>query len=342
MVNIKDLNLTELESVISVWGFPRFHAKQIFTWMYQRGVQDFGLMSDLPSSLRDKLESHYLAHALDIREKRLSADGTEKFLFALQDKGLIEAVSIPTQDRVTGCISSQVGCKFNCGFCASAKSGFSRDLSAGEIIEQALVLKFNSKAKKLSHLVFMGTGEPLDNYDNVLKAIRVINSKESLNIGARRITVSTSGLIPQIKRLSEEGIQIELSVSLHASDNKTRSALMPVNKKYPLEELITACKAYYKETGRQVTFEYILISKLNSSLADAKKLGTILHGFDSKVNLIPLNSAGMPGFEAPGKKDVMLFKDALTKCGIHATVRQPRGQDIEAACGQLRAGCKKS
>jgi 23S rRNA (adenine2503-C2)-methyltransferase len=338
-VDIKDLDLSGLESVLASWDLPRFHARQVFTWIYQRGVFDFDAMSDLPQGLRQRLNQYFLAKTLVVKNKQRSVDGTEKFLFGLSDSGLIEAVSIPAESRVTGCISSQVGCKFACIFCASGKKGFTRNLTAGEMIEEALILKYGSAAKQLTHLVFMGTGEPFDNYDNVLVAIRMINAKHGMNIGARRITISTSGLIPQIERLAAEGLQIELSVSLHAADDKTRSMLMPVNKRYPLKDLIAACRAYKARTGRQVTFEYVLIQKVNSSLADARKLGTILQGFDCKVNLIPLNNAGMPGFEAPGKKEVLFFKDALTKCGIHTTVRKPRGEDIEAACGQLRAGC---
>jgi 23S rRNA (adenine2503-C2)-methyltransferase len=287
------------------------------------------------------LKKDFLTRTFCVKNTRLSVDRTEKFLFGLSDSGLIEAVSIPAEGRVTGCISSQVGCKFACSFCASGKKGFNRNLTAGEMTEEALFLKYSSSAKQLTHLVFMGTGEPLDNYDNVLKAIRIINAKHGMNIGARRITISTSGLIPQMERLAAEGLQIELSVSLHSADDKTRSMLMPVNKRYPLKDLVAACRAYRAKTGRQVTFEYILISKLNSSLADARKLGTILQGFDCKVNLIPLNEAGMPGFEAPIKTEVLSFKAALIKAGIHATVRKSRGEDIEAACGQLRAEYQK-
>ena len=340
-VDIKDLDLAGLESVLASWDLPRFHARQVFTWAYQRGVFDFDAMSDLPQGLRQRLKKDFLAKTLAVKNKQRSVDGTEKFLFGLSDSGLIEAVSIPAESRVTGCISSQVGCKFACIFCASGKKGFTRNLTAGEMIEEALFLKYGSAAKQLTHLVFMGTGEPFDNYDNVLSAIRMINAKHGMNIGARRITISTSGLIPQIERLAAEGLQIELSVSLHAADDKTRSMLMPVNKRYPLKDLIAACRSYKARTGRQVTFEYVLIQKVNSSLADARKLGTILQGFDCKVNLIPLNNTGMPGFEAPRKTEVLFFKDALTKCGIHATVRKPRGEDIEAACGQLRAGCQQ-
>jgi len=204
------------------------------------------------------------------------------------------------------------------------------------MVEEALHLRHHSTARSLTHVVFMGSGEPLDNYDNVLAAVRMLNAKEGLNIGARRITISTSGLIPQLKRLAEEGLQIELSVSLHAADDKTRSCLMPVNKLYPLKELLAACRAYRHRTGRQVTFEYVLINGINSSLADAQKLGKILHGFDCKVNLIPLNAQIDPALAAPEKKQIIAFRDAVAKCEIPVTIRHPRGEDIGAACGQLR------
>jgi 23S rRNA (adenine2503-C2)-methyltransferase len=337
-----DLDLAQTESLFVSWGLPRFHAKQVFTWIYQRGAADFDAMSDIPVALRQRLKKEFVLHALRIKETQCSVDGTEKFLFGLSDENLIEAVSIPAKERVTGCISSQVGCKFACSFCSSGKIGFKRNLTSGEIIEEALYLKYKSSARQLTHLVFMGIGEPLDNYEHVLKAIRIINAKHGMNIGARRITISTCGLIPQIQRLATEGLQIELSVSLHAADDKTRSMMMPVNKKYPLKELIRACKEYNAATGRQVTFEYILCAGINSSLADARKLGTILQGFDCKVNLIPANTSGGGGISAPLKNEGSLFKDALTKSGIHVTVRTARGQDIEAACGQLRARYQQS
>jgi 23S rRNA (adenine2503-C2)-methyltransferase len=336
-ISIMDLDLSQAEALFVSWGMPRFHAKQVFTWIYQRGVSDFSSMSDIPVALRQRLNTECALCTLRIKDTQRSVDGTEKFLFGLPDDNLIEAVSIPAKERVTGCISSQMGCKFACSFCASGKIGFKRNLTCAEIVEEAWYLKYKSFSKRLTHLVFMGIGEPLDNYDNVLKAIRIINAKHGMNIGARRITVSTSGLIPQIERLAQEGLQIELSVSLHAADDKTRSMLMPVNKRYPLKDLIAACKAYNAATGRQVTFEYILLAGINSSLADAGKLGTILAGFDCKVNLIPANASGDSGFAPLRKNEVAVFKDALMKSGIHATVRAARGEDIEAACGQLRA-----
>ncbi|MCM8780970.1 MAG: 23S rRNA (adenine(2503)-C(2))-methyltransferase RlmN, partial [Candidatus Omnitrophica bacterium] len=259
MVDIKDLYLDELEKVLKDWSQPSFRARQIFSWLYHKGVQDFDKMNDLPLGLRSKLKEEFSLSVMRVTNQFKSNDGTEKLLFELKDGNCIEAVVIPTKSRVTGCVSVQVGCRFGCRFCASGALGFKRNLTTGEIIEEAFYLKYYSKAKRLTHLVFMGTGEPLDNYDNVLRAIRIINSDYSFNLGARRITISTVGIIPAIAKLSNFDLQIELSVSLHAADDESRSFLVPANKRYPLKELISACRRYTERTNRQITFEYILI-----------------------------------------------------------------------------------
>lgn len=336
MQDIKGLNLEELEDILTSWGESAFHAKQIFSWVYEKGAVDFEKMSDLPAGLRRRLKDNFYLFGLNLVKKIKSKDGTEKFLFELSDRNYIETVAIPTEKRVTVCISTQVGCKFACAFCASGLLGFKRNLTCAEIIEQILYLKNNCPARRLTHLVFMGIGEPLDNYDNVIKAIRIINSKYSFNIGARRITISTCGIIPGIKRLSEEGLQIELSLSLHAADDKTRSQIIPINKRYPLNELIKTCREYIKKTNRQLTFEYILIKGINSDLQNAKNLSTILKGLNCKVNLIPANPVKERHIEPSKKEEIALLRDYLVKQGINVTLRRPRGQDIEAACGQLR------
>lgn len=298
-------------------------------------------MSDLPAGLRRRLKDNFYLFGLNLAKKIKSKDGTEKFLFELSDRNYIETVVIPTEKRVTVCISTQAGCKFACAFCASGLLGFKRNLTCAEIIEQILYLKNNCPARRLTHLVFMGIGEPLDNYDNVIRAIRIINSKYSFHIGARRITISTCGIIPGIKRLSEGGLQIELSISLHATDDKTRSQIIPINKRYPLNELIKTCREYIKKTNRQLTFEYILIKGINSDLQNANNLSTILKGLNCKVNLIPANPVKERHIEPPKKKEILAFKDCLVKQGVNVTLRRPRGQDIEAACGQLRLGYEK-
>jgi len=351
MQDIKELGLKELEDKLLSWNLPKYHAKQIFSWIYQKGAFDFSSMSNLPLALRKKLAGEFYILGLALADLRVSRDGTTKFLFELKDKNLIEAVNIPMKKRapgpiggagarlcaVTGCISAQVGCKFSCQFCASALKGFKRNLTVGEILDEALYLKNNTRQAELAHIVFMGTGEPLDNYENVLKAIRVINSPQALNIGARRITISTSGIIPGIKRLAAEDLQVELAISLHSADDKIRSQLMPVNKKYPLADLIKCCQEYIAKTNRQITFEYILIQGLNSNLAAAQNLVRLLKDLRlAKVNLIPANS--IPGLKVipPPKAEISTFKECLFKNGINVTLRQERGQDIDAACGQLR------
>jgi 23S rRNA (adenine2503-C2)-methyltransferase len=341
MLDIKELDLKGLEKILGEWGFPKFHAQQIFFWIYKKNVLDFLEMTDLPLKLREKLKEIFYICGLNLVEKLTSQDGTEKFLFQLKDKNYIEAVAIPTEKRLTGCISVQVGCKFSCKFCASGLLGFKRNLTVLEILDEILLLKKNA-SKTLSHLVFMGIGEPLDNYENVIKAIRIINSKDTFNIGARRITISTCGIIPAIKRLSDENLQVELSISLHSADDKTRSLLMPINKIYPLADLISTCKEYIQKTNRQITFEYILIKGINSDLPSAKKLTNILKGLRlCKVNLIPANPIKELNIEPPNKLEVLLFRDFLLKSGINVTLRRPRGRDIQASCGQLRLRYEK-
>jgi 23S rRNA (adenine2503-C2)-methyltransferase len=332
--DIKNLDFAQLQEYLREHKQPAFHAGQVFGWIYKKGVRTFSEMSDLSAALRKKLDEDFYIYGTRIYKKLDSIDGTQKFLIELNDANLIESVSIPTERRVTGCISSQVGCKYACRFCASGLVGFKRNLSCGEMLEEVLLL---NAAKKLTHIVFMGTGEPLDNYDELLKAIRIINSAEALTIGARRITISTCGVIPGIKRLAQEDLQVELSVSLHSANDLTRSMLMPANKVFPLKELISVCGEYIKKTKRQVTFEYILIKGRNSDLQSAQKLATILKPLRlCKVNLIPANPVKELNLEPPGKLEMLLFKDRLLKQGLNVTLRKERGRDIDAACGQLR------
>jgi len=340
--DISGLTIKDLEEVLVSWKVETFHAQQIFSWIYKKGAQDFNQMSDLPLDLRNRLKENFLLFSLKLIQILKSQDGTKKFLFELIDGSLIEAVTIPTEKRITGCISTQVGCKFTCGFCASGLLGFKRNLSYAEIVEEALYLKNHSSDNRLTHIVFMGIGEPLDNYANVLKSIRIINSREALHIGARRITISTCGIIPGIKELIDEGLQIELSISLHAADDKTRASLMPINRKYPLKDLIEICKEYIEKTKRQITFEYVLIKGINSDLQNALNLSKRLKNLKlCKVNIIPCNTIKELNVEPPKKLEILLFRDYLLKSGIHVTLRKPRGQDIEAACGQLRLRYEK-
>ena len=344
MQDIKKLSLKELEEKLLSWGKPKYHARQIFAWIYQKAAHEFSLMSDLPASLRKLLADEFSILSLSLADLQKSSDGTAKFLFELSDGNLIEAVNIPAASRVTGCISSQAGCKFACEFCASGLKGFKRNLTSGEILDEVLYLKNSLPDSKLTHVVFMGTGEPLDNYDNLLKAIRVINSPDAFNIGARRITISTCGIIPGIKRLQEEDLQVELSISLHSADDQLRSKIMPVNRIYPLADLIKCCHEYIERTNRQITFEYILVKGMNSDLPSARKLAGLLKGLRlAKVNLIPANpvSRGAAKIIPPSAAEIELFKDYLFKEQVNVTLRRERGRDIDAACGQLRLKYEK-
>ncbi|MDO8661783.1 MAG: 23S rRNA (adenine(2503)-C(2))-methyltransferase RlmN [Candidatus Omnitrophota bacterium] len=337
MQDIKELTLKELEETLKSFGANAYNARQIFSWIYKKGVSEFAQMSDLSQSLRDSLSKSFYISGLAIVKKLKSSDGTQKLLFKLKDASLIEAVIIPAKGRITGCLSTQVGCKFACRFCASGISGFKRNLTSSEIIEEVLYLKRESLPERLTHLVFMGTGEPLDNYNEIIRAIRIINSPDGCNIGARRITISTSGIIPGIQKLAGEGLQIELSVSLHAAGEKLRTEIMPINEKYPLKELIAACKEYVAKTNRQITFEYILIKGLNAGLKNAQELSKLLSGWKlAKVNLIPSNLISELKAAPPEKKDILAFRDYLIKHKVNVTLRKERGEDINAACGQLR------
>ncbi|MCX5709885.1 MAG: 23S rRNA (adenine(2503)-C(2))-methyltransferase RlmN [Candidatus Omnitrophica bacterium] len=339
MESITGFSLGDLEHILISWGEQAFRAGQIFSWIYKKKAVDFSTMSDLSAGLRAKLKDNFSLFVINPIKSVKSKDGTEKFLFALSDGDLIESVIIPTDDRVTACISTQVGCKYKCLFCASGISGFRRNLTSAEIIQQMLFL---NNRKKITHIVFMGTGEPLDNYDAVLKSIRIINSKESLNIGARRITISTSGVAPAIRKLIGEDLQFELSVSLHSADDAVRSKLMPINKIYPLNVLITACNEYIRKTGRQITFEYVLIKNTNSDIHSCQKLVALIKDLRLvKVNLIPANIVKECRIEPPGKVEIQMFRNHLSKHKIPATLRKSRGEDIEAACGQLRLSHEK-
>ncbi|MDD3982521.1 MAG: 23S rRNA (adenine(2503)-C(2))-methyltransferase RlmN [Candidatus Omnitrophota bacterium] len=335
MPDIKELSLEELKERFNAAGIRPFHAEQVFAWIYRKMAGTFRDMSDLPASLREYLSSDFSIYNSVVAHRLVSRDGTVKLLSELADGNMIESVLIPTERRMTGCISVQAGCGLRCAFCASGALGLERNLNCGEILEQVCRLQ-KEAGGRLTHLVFMGTGEPFNNYDNLIKAVRIINSKESFHIGARRITISTSGILPGIARLAGEGLQVELSVSLHAADNEIRSRLMPVNEIYPLSRLLAACRVYSRKTGRQVTFEYILIKGINSSLPNAVKLCKMLKGMGCKVNLIPLNPLPSMEWRPPSAAETAVFSSFLRRQGIQATVRQPRGRDIEAACGQLR------
>jgi len=354
MLKQKLLNLSysELVQYLESIGEKSFRAAQIFEWIYQCGggpkcqpVTCFDGMKNLPQGLRDKLKKQFGDNVgtLHCNVRNVSTDGTAKFLFSLADGEKIETVLIPTAKRNTVCVSTQVGCKFACEFCASGIGGFKRNLTTGEILSQILAVKNSVRtlqssvpAQSITHIVFMGIGEPLDNYDNVLKAVRIINDKNGLCIGARRITLSTCGIIPKIKQLAQENLQFELAISLHGYNDESRNKLVPINKKYPFNELLKACRGYIKTTNRQITFEYVLIKDFTCAKSAAIQLSKSLKGMLCKMNLIPYNEIKKFPYQAPSKGDIQIFKKTLAQSGIHSTVRASRGLDILAACGQLR------
>lgn len=344
--DVRDLSFENLQKCLESISEPKYRAQQIFVWLYQKRVDSFREMKNLPGELIKKLENDFFIFQPEVVKKQISKiDGTVKYLLKLADGELIETVIIPAPletksltgqagKRITICLSTQVGCRFRCKFCASGLYGFRRNLSQAEILSQ-LILAQND-GYKVTNIVFMGIGEPLDNFNNVIGAIKIINDKDGFNIGARKITISTAGIPEKIKELANLGLQIELSISLHAGDNKKRDMLMPINKVYPLEILLKTLKEYYLKTKRLITFEYIIIKDINDSPDDANKLTSLLKGLKCKVNLIPFSPIGEIPYQSPDREKVLRFEEILRKVGISATIRMSKGIDISAACGQLR------
>ena len=335
MKNIKDYDLEDLKQELILIGEKGFRAEQIFKWLYQEKVKSFDEMTNLSLELREKLKNNYTICNYNILKKLESSDGTKKYLFDILDGNIIESVLMEYHYGKSVCVSSQVGCKMGCKFCASTGIPFVRNLTAGEIVEQILAIEQDT-GEKISNIVFMGIGEPLDNYDNVIKAIRILNNPKGLGIGARHISVSTSGLVPRIYDLAKENIQCTLSVSLHASNNEKRSSMMPVNNRYSVEELIKACKDYIAMTNKRISFEYALAKDNNDNMQDAKELANLLKGMLCHVNLIPINKIENGKFTKSSNENIIKFRDYLNDHGIVATIRRELGSDIEAACGQLR------
>ena len=335
--NIKNYDLEQLKEELKSIGEKPFRAEQIFKWIYQDKVTTFEEMTNLSLELRKKLEENYSMGLFKIERKLESVDGTKKYLFDVQDGqgNLIESVLMQYHHGYTICVSSQIGCKMGCKFCASTGIPFSRNLEAGEIVEQLLAIERDAGIK-ISNIVFMGIGEPLDNYNNVMDAIKILNHQKGLNIGARHISISTSGVVPKIYELAERQMQCTLSVSLHSSNNKTRSEMMPVNNAYNIEELIKACEYYIDKTNRRISFEYALAKDNNDNLDDAKELVKLLRGMICHVNLIPINKIENGNYIKSSNENIIKFRDYLNSKGIVATIRRELGSDIDAACGQLR------
>lgn len=332
---IKCRTIPELKEELAALGEKPFRAQQVFRWMHA-GVSDFDEMTNLSKSLRAKLRENYLLTAPRIVRKQVSAlDGTIKYLWELHDGNCVESVFMRYHHGNSACVSSQVGCRMGCKFCASGIGGLVRSLSAGEILDQILFMQKDT-GERISNIVLMGTGEPLDNYDNVLRFLELVGSPDGLNIGQRHISLSTSGLADQIDRLAEEKLQITLSVSLHSPDNESRSAMMPVNRSYPVERLIQSCRHYFDVTGRRVSYEYTMIDGVSDRPWQAKKLAALLHGRPAHVNLIPLNAVTESGLRPSTRQHVSAFQKILESSGVTATVRRTLGPDIDASCGQLR------
>ena len=333
MTDIKSMTLEEITQACRDMGEPAFRGKQIFTWLH-KGVTDFEGMSNLSKALREKLAAQYYITAPTVARKQMSRlDGTIKYLWELQDGNCIETVLMQYKHGNTVCISSQVGCRMGCAFCASTIAGKLRDLTPSEMVDQVLFTQLDS-GQEISNIVLMGIGEPLDNMDNVLRFLELINHADGMNIGMRHISLSTCGVVPGIDRLAELQLQLTLSVSLHAPDTETRSRIMPVNRAYDVEELFAACQRYFKKTGRRISFEYSMIDGVNDNDWQADLIAKRIAGMPGHVNLIPLNDVVESPFK-PSKR-VAAFQKRLQSHGITATVRRSLGGDIDASCGQLR------
>jgi 23S rRNA (adenine2503-C2)-methyltransferase len=335
-VNLKSLSLSELEDFIKELGLEKYRAKQVAEWIFKKGAASFQEMTNLSRDLRERLEAVSWISAPEIKAKLSSKrNNTVKYLFALSDGQAVESVFMKHEYGSSACVSTQVGCRYACRLCASGLGGLVRDLSAGEMYDQVLGITQDS-GERVGHLVIMGSGEPLDNYNATLTFIRNIAAPYGLNIGFRHITISTCGLVPGIKRLASERLPLTLAVSLHAPNDSLRDFLVPINRKYPLKELITVCRDYAREMGRRVTFEYALIAGVNDSREHALELCGLLSGMLCHVNLIPANPVAEKDIKPPSRQQVELFKNILEKKAITTTVRREFGADIDAACGQLR------
>lgn len=376
-IDIKAQTQEELVAQFQTWGEPSYRIAQLLDWLYARRVTNWEAMTNLPKALRQKLGKQFSLRTLELVKKQGSHDTTQKFLWRLSDQSLIESVLIPANpglygeasDRHTLCVSTQVGCAYGCRFCASGLDGWKRNLTPDEIVEQVLGIERwaaeqgravgessatasapekgaanatgNSGTRLVDNLVIMGMGEPLANYDNLIKALKILNAPWGGGIGARKITISTSGLAPQIRRLADDPLQFRLAISLHGATDETRNKIMPVNRKYPLNELAAACEYYQQKKGRMLTFEYILIAGVNDGLDQVKPLAQLARRLNAKVNLIPYNKVEDLPWERPSEEVQEKFLAALEQQKVIATLRREKGHDIDAACGQLRLKVEK-
>lgn len=340
--DIKSLSLTQLQAFVEALGEPKFRAKQLYQWMHVKHVSAFAEMTNLPKAFVQKLKEHTDLIVLREVEKQCSAvDGTRKYLFALPDGNVIESVLMKYHHGNSVCISSQVGCRMGCRFCASTLGGRIRDLTPSEMLEQIYRIGEDT-GERVSNVVVMGTGEPLDNYDNLLQFLRLLTDENGLHISQRNVTVSTCGLVPQIRKLGEENLQITLAISLHAATDEKRRTMMPIAEKYSIREIMEACDDYFAKTGRRISFEYSLAGGVNDSEEDVQQLAKLLHGRNCHVNLIPINPVKERKYIASEHKVVVKFQKRLEECKINATVRREMGRDIDGACGQLRRRYEKT
>ena len=335
-IDLKSMTIEELSRFLAEMGEPKFRAKQVFCWLHQKGVLSFDEMSNLPVSLREKLrENCYITSFSIVRKLSSQLDGTVKYLFELPDGEYVETVLMRYEHGNSLCMSSQVGCRMGCEFCASTKAGFIRHLTPSEILEQVYAVSRDT-GEKISNIVLMGIGEPLDNFDNVMRFLELISHPEGLNLSHRHISLSTCGVVDRIYELADKNLQLTLSISLHATDDEIRSSIMPINRRWNIEELLKACRHYTDRTHRRISYEYSLIKGVNDSKEQALRLAKLLKGTLCHVNLIPVNYVEEAGFEKSSKEAVYAFQKTLNDKGINATVRRTLGADINAACGQLR------
>lgn len=336
MTDISSLSLSELETALLDMGEKKFRAKQIYSWLHKSLAQSFDEMTNINKDLRKKLnENYYISQPKIVKKLVSKIDGTVKYLFEFFDGNRVESVLMRYKYGISICVSTQAGCNMGCKFCASTKLGKARDLTAGEILGQIYKAQ-NDCGERISHVVLMGMGEPLDNFENVVRFLNMVSDPDGLNISGRNISLSTCGIVPKIFELSELDFKLTLSVSLHAPTDEIRSSMMPINKKYPISSLMDACRSYTKTTGRRISFEYTLIKGVNDSKEHAEKLCSLLKGMLCHVNLIPVNSIKDSEYEKSEKQSIEAFRGYIESKGISATVRRKLGDDINAACGQLR------
>ena len=337
-IDLKNLSPSELIEFLGSFGKERYRSVQILRWLYQKGAQSFDEMTNLSKKFREELNQVSRISTLHPIHVEEAKDGTKKFLFELEDGQRIESVLIKDKLRLTLCLSTQVGCAFGCQFCLTGKIGWKRDLMVSEILNQILVVRKKLPEKSsITNIVLMGMGEPLANYNNTLKAINLMHHPDAFKFSSRRITLSTVGPLPELERLTKEKISFRLAISLNASDEETRSQLMPINRRYPLKRILALCKNFPLRPRTRITFEYVMIEGINDSSLDAKRLLRILRGIPSKVNLIPLNEAPEIPFKRPSEEKVKYFQEILMEGGVTAIVRTSKGEEISAACGQLQA-----